>query len=63
MDVELWCDWENHENLKYVKNVYCVRQSQQRSGHASKPQNRNLINILACRLIVACLIGFFVAAE
>ena len=40
--------------MKYFKNVYCVRQSQRRSGHVSKPQKNKLINILACGWLFYC---------
>ena len=37
--------WQNSEDLKYFKNVYnWFDQPRQRSGLASKPQNRQLLS-------------------
>ena len=42
--------------------LLCYDQSQQRSGHVSKPQNHKLINVLACSSVFSHLIGFFFCA-
>ena len=54
---------ENREDLKYLKNVLCYDQSQQRSGHANWPQNHKLTNVLACGLVFSRLTGFSLARQ
>jgi len=49
------------QSLFTVKLSY--DQSQQRSGHANKPQNHKLITDVACGLVYSLLIGFFLATQ
>ena len=59
----LQCDRENHEHLKYLRNVYRVMTNQLKSGHVNWPQNHKITNVLACGLVFSRWIGFSLAGQ
>ena len=55
--------WTLEVSQECLLCYYCYDQSQQRSGHAKKPHNHKIINVLACGSVFSCLIAFFLATQ
>lgn len=59
------CDWENHEHLRCLRDVYCVMTNHNKDqdtywiGH----KTTNLINVLTCDLVFPRLIGFSLSRQ
>ena len=56
-------DQENHEHLKFLRNVYCVMTNLSKDQDTQSCQSLKLINILACGLVLSSLIGFFLTRQ
>ena len=59
----LLCYQENHEHLKYLRNVYRVMTNHSKDQAGKLATNHKLINFLACGSVFSHLIGFSLATQ